>query len=303
MAVEETTGPLAAARAEPGSQIPRLGRRLGLSLPNEWWASAPLLKSYEAAGFGWVQLHSPPTSILTVARLTTTHAVAAAAALATTSLSAVVHAPPGLRAGTRDGDRAFEGLLSYAAEVGASQVVYHALALPEGRASEPALVAEASSLSRHAGLAERLELRIAIENLAPLYPGPEMLSANPAMLRGLARRIGSPAITICLDLGHAHISADLRNTSVDLLCEPVLDRVSVFHLHDNLGARRRAGGEELGVDPLRLDLHLPPGRGTLPWQRLAPALAAHQAPLLLEVHPPFRPRAGELAETVAAILA
>ena len=164
-------------------------------------------------------------------------------------------------------------------------------------------MAEASSLSRHAGLAERLELRIAIENLAPLYPGPEMLSANPAMLRGLARRIGSPAITICLDLGHAHISADLRNTSVDLLCEPVLDRVSVFHLHDNLGARRRAGGEELGVDPLRLDLHLPPGRGTLPWQRLAPALAAHQAPLLLEVHPPFRPRAGELAETVAAILA
>ncbi len=261
MAVEQTTGPVAAARAEPGSQTPRLGRRLGLSVPNEWWASAPLLKSYEAAGFGWVQLHSPPTSILPVARLTTAHATAAAAALATTSLSAVVHAPPGLRAGTKDGDRAFEGLLSYAAEVGASQVVYHALALPEGRASEPALVAEARSLSRHAGLAERLELRIAIENLAPLYPGPETLSANPAMLRGLARRIGSPAISICLDLGHAHISADLRNTSVELLCEPVLDRVSVFHLHDNLGARRRAGGEELGVDPLRLDLHLPPGRG------------------------------------------
>lgn len=303
MAVEQTTGRQAAGPAESGSESPPLARRLGLSVPHEWWASAALLKSYEAAGFGWVQLHSPPTSMLAVARLNTAHAVAAASALATTSLGAVVHAPSDLRAGTKEGDRAFEGLLSYAAEVGASQVVYHALALPEGRASEPALVAEARSLSRHAGLAERLELKIALENLAPLYPGPETLSANPSLLRGLARRIGSPAVSICLDLGHAHISADLRNTSVELLCEPVLDRVSVFHLHDNLGARRRTAGDELGVDPLRLDLHLPPGRGTLPWKRVAPALAAHRAPLLLEVHPPFRPRAGELAENVSSILA
>ena len=71
-------------------------------------------------------------------------------------------------------------------------------------------------------------MTIAIENLAPLYPGPETLSANPTMLRGLARRIGSPAISICLDLGHAHIAADLRNTSVELLCEPVWTRSASF---------------------------------------------------------------------------
>jgi sugar phosphate isomerase/epimerase len=215
----------------------------------------------------------------------------------------VLHAPGDLRAGTRGADRAFSNLLSYAAELGASQVVYHALALPEGRTSEPAMVAESRSLARHARLAERLDLTIAIENLAPLYPGPELLSANPLLLRGLARRIESPAITICLDLGHAHICADLRSTSVGLLCEPVLDLVSVFHLHDNLGARRRVTGDELGVDPLRLDLHLAPGRGTLPWKRIAPLLTAHPAPLLLEVHPPFRPRASELASSLTSILA
>jgi sugar phosphate isomerase/epimerase len=74
----------------------------------------------------------------------------------------------------------------------------------------------------------------------------------------------------------------------------VLDTVTLFHLHDNLGARWQPSGTESGVDPLRLDLHLPPGRGTLPWDRLAPALAAHRAPLMLEVHPPHRPRAEEL---------
>jgi sugar phosphate isomerase/epimerase len=78
--------------------------------------------------------------------------------------------------------------------------------------------------------------------------------------------------------------------------------VSCFHLHDNLGARWRPSGDELGVDPLRLDLHLPPGRGTLPWQRVAPMLAAHGAPLVLEVQPPFRPRADDLAHRAGRLL-
>jgi sugar phosphate isomerase/epimerase len=250
-----------------------------------------------------VQLHSPPSSVLAVARLTTHHAMAAAAALSTTSLRPVLHAPGDVRAGTKPGDRAFEGLLSYAAELGASQVVYHALTQFEGRASERARVAEARSLTRHAKVAERLGVTIALENLAPLYPGPETLSANPATLAGLVHEIGSPAISVCLDLGHAHIAADLRSTSVDLLCEPVLDLVTVFHLHDNLGARRRTTEEMLGVDPLRLDLHLPPGRGTLPWARVSASIAAHRAPVVCEVHPPFRPRSGELAALARSALA
>ncbi|HYU61426.1 MAG TPA: hypothetical protein VEK39_11760 [Solirubrobacterales bacterium] len=58
-----------------------------------------------------------------------------------------------------------------------------------------------------------------------------------------------------------------------------------------------------GLDPLRLDLHLPPGRGTLPWQEIAPRLVGHSAPLLLEVHPPYRPAAGELHRATRELLA
>ncbi len=279
-----------------------LGGRLGLSVPREWWPSAPLLKSYEAAGFDWVQLHSPPVSVLTDPRQLIRHASATAKGLATTGLAAIVHAPGGLRAGTPTGDRAFEGLLSYAAELGARQIVYHALALPETAADGPARGAEAGSLARLAGLAERLEVTIAIENLAPLYPGPEPLSAGPLVLRDLAMRTASERLGLCLDVGHAHVIADLRHTSVELLTEPVLDLVSVFHLHDNAGARRRPTGDELGIDPLRLDLHLPPGRGTLPWDRVAPSLRAHEAPIVLEVHPPYMPRAGELSAQAERLL-
>src|SRR5918996_4527411 len=136
-----------AAVAEPAARGRRdpLAGRLGLSVPYEWWASASLLKSYEAAGFEWVQLHSPPASVLRHAAQNRRHAAAAGAALATTGLGAVIHPPGDLRAGDPDSDRALEGLLSYAAELGASQVIYHALALPDAPESEDPLAAEADS--------------------------------------------------------------------------------------------------------------------------------------------------------------
>lgn len=303
MAISEATTPRRTAAERPAPHDrDRLAGRLGLSLPHEWWSSAPLVKSYEAAGFAWIQLHAPPATVLANPRLCTRHAAGARAALTTTNLASILHAPAGLRVGRPGGDRAFEGLLSYAAEIGASQVVYHAMALPEGPATSRALTAEARSLAALASFAERLGVTIALENLAPLYPTAETLSSSPLGLRGLVQRIGSERLALCLDLGHAHVIADRRHTGVERLCEPVLDHVSLFHVHDNFGARRRRTGEELGVDPLRLDLHLPPGRGTVPWKRLRPLLAGHDAPLVLEVHPPYRPRPGELAATAAQVL-
>ena len=61
------------------------------------------------------------------------------------------------------------------------------MALPESPSAGPALAAEARSLAALAKFAERLDVTIALENLAPLYPGPETLSANPLTLRGSCR--------------------------------------------------------------------------------------------------------------------
>ena len=58
--------------------------------------------------------------------------------LGTSGLQPVLHGPGSVQAGTRDGDRALAGLISYAAEVGASHVVHHAANLPDAPASEDA---------------------------------------------------------------------------------------------------------------------------------------------------------------------
>ena len=240
--------------------------------------------------------------MLATPRLCTAHAAALAATLETTGLRTVVHGPNSLLVGSEHADRVFEGLLAWASEIGAEQVVYHARALPDDPSTETALQLETRSLARLAVRAERLGVTIAIENLAPVFPGLELLSANPMALRGLAHRIGSDRVGMCLDLGHANIVADLRHTSIERLIEPVLDVVTVFHVHDNLGGRLPgAGGRRptAGIDPLRLDLHLPPGRGSLPWDRVAPLLAGHDAPLVMELHPPYRPRTADAYRAAA----
>ena len=276
--------------------------RLGLSVPYDWWPSAPILKEIEAAGFRYVQVPSPPPSVLTVPRDATRHASALAEVLGTSGLQLILHGPGSVRVGTKDGDNAIAGLISYAAEVEASHIVYHAANLPDVPASEDRRLAETRSLAALAARAERLGVIIALENLAPVYSGPDALSFSPSILRTMAKRISSPAVGLCIDVGHANIVAQLRRTDPLELIEPALDRAVLFHLHDNLGARRGDLGSP-EIDPLRLDLHLPPGRGRVPWNRLAPLFARKAgAPLLLEVHPP-RPSAASLFEAGAAAVA
>jgi sugar phosphate isomerase/epimerase len=279
-----------------------LEKRLGLNVPYEWWPAAPILKQIEAAGFTWIQVPSPPSSVLANPRLAARHASGLAEALGTSGLRPILHGPGEMRAGTPEGDKVLEGLLGYAAETGASRVVYHAANHPDEPASEDRLLAETRSLSRLAGRAESLGIVIALENLAPVFPGPEALSFKPLLLRTMANRISSPSVGLCLDLGHANVVAGLHGSDPIELIEPALDRAVLFHLHDNLGARR--GHQEAPeIDPLRLDLHLPPGRGTVPWDRLAPLLERRAAPILLEVHPPNRPSPAHLFEAAFSVLA
>jgi sugar phosphate isomerase/epimerase len=271
-------------------------------VPYGWWPSAPILKEIEAAGFRFVQVPSPPPSVLATPRQLIRHALALSDALATAGLRPILHGPGEVRAGTREGDVALEGLISYAAEFGASHVVYHAANLPDEPASEDARLAETRALAQLASRAERLGVIVALENLAPVYPAADALSFTPLILRTMAKRISSPAVGLCLDVGHANIVAALRRTDPLELIEPALDRTVLFHLHDNLGARRGDGGPP-ELDPLRLDLHLPPGRGSVPWQRLAPLLARKRgAPLIFEIHAP-RPSASHLFDAAVSALA
>jgi sugar phosphate isomerase/epimerase len=286
-----------------------LGGRLGLDVPPDTWPASPQLKRLEACGYGWIQLHTPPIELLADPVSVHRHADCLRAVLAPTSMRVVLHAPATLCVGTREHDRAFGGLLELALEVGAEAVVYHGAChqVTTGVAAdrvEDRLLAEECSLRRFAARAEQTGATIAIENLAPLYPSPPtpaLLCHAPLFVRDLVRRIGSPAVGMAFDLGHAHVTAQLAGVALADVLAAALDDVVLFHVHDNLGVRHGPGTPP-GVLPLRLDLHMPPGRGTLPWRAVAGLLRAHPAPLVMEVVAGQRPDPLRLATVSAELL-
>jgi len=289
--------------------VARLGGRLGLDVPRESWPTAPELKRLEACGYRWVELHAPPVEMLADPVCVQRHGDCLRAVLAPTSLRVALHAPDGLQLGRPLADRAFGGLLDCAVAVGARVVVCHAGCLPraDGAAAvraEDRRLAEERSLRRAAARAERCGVAIALENLAPAYPAPparRLLAHSVAWVRDLVRRLDTPAVGLALDLGHAHVTAQLDGLPLVETVAAALEEVVLFHVHDNLGARSGPGTPP-GIAPLRLDLHLPPGRGTLPWRALAPLLRAHEAPLLMEIAAGHRPDPLRLATVSGELL-
>jgi sugar phosphate isomerase/epimerase len=273
--------------------------RLGLNIHRDAWPTPAVLAAHVAAGFGWVQVATPPREMLADRRHALRHARALRDGLTDSGLRLVLHGPDDLSAGTAEHDRAFEGLMDYAAEAGAQLVVYHGLNFVEedGPAAAPLrerAQLEERSLLTHLQRALSLGITVAIENLAPMYPGSARRCHDPIAVRDLVRRLGSPAAGMLLDLGHLHITADATHSDLASVLAACSEDVVLFHVHDNLGARRRHL-DAPGADPLRMDLHLPPGRGSLPWGRVAAALTEHTAPLMLEIEPSQRPPLAELA--------
>jgi sugar phosphate isomerase/epimerase len=277
----------------------RLDHRLGLNVPYEWWPGPTTLKAIEAAGFRWVQVAAPPVEMLADPRHGVRHATALRRCLEVTELCTVVHGPTSLKLGNALHNLAFEGLLEYAQHVEASYVVYHALDFPR-RGSDTA--AEEKALRRLAVMAEAMRMTICLENLCPVYPGRSSVCHDPLSVRDLLRRVDSPAVGMLLDIGHASVVAGYMGVETSTLVEPVLGSVKLFHVHDNFGARLRGAGNSPSVDPLRLDLHLPPGAGTVPWTMLRPMLLEHEAPLVMEIHPSHRPSPTTLHELATSLL-
>lgn len=303
LTIHRTREPLPLA---PAADDRPLGGRLGLDVPRESWPTAPELKRLEACGYGWVQLHAPPIAMLADPVSVRRHGDCLRAVLAPTSLQVVLHAPDALQLGDPLHDAAFAGLLDCAVAVGATVVVYHGAQLPvaEGPAAdrvEDRLLAEERALRRFGAWAEDAGVVIAVENLAPVYPSPPLLSHAPLFVRDLVRRIDSPAVGMAFDLGHAHVTSQLAGVALADVLAAARTQVVLFHVHDNLGVRHGPGTPP-GIVPLRLDLHMAPGRGTLPWRALAPLLRTHPAPLLMEIAPGQRPEPLRLATVSGELL-
>jgi sugar phosphate isomerase/epimerase len=112
--------------------------------------------------------------------------------------------------------------------------------------------------------------------------------------------IDHPAVGVCLDVGHAAVAATVFGFDYLGECAAVAPLVRHVHLHDNLGRPEPEGGEPRVAERLTYgtgDLHLPPGRGTIPLEELFRRVGfPHDPTVCVELLPGLHPLAKEAVE-------
>jgi sugar phosphate isomerase/epimerase len=146
---------------------------------------------------------------------------------------------------------------------GARVLVVHAptgigLRLPTEVSLQEAMARDWQVLEPALAKAQQIGVSIALENGAAL--------AHMEYILEVCETLATPSLGICVDTGHAN----LGDLGAPLAVRMAGDRLYTTHLHDNLG---------------QVDDHLPPGRGTVPWDQVFAALTeiGYRRTLMLEL--------------------
>ncbi len=168
--------------------------------------------------------------------------------------------------------------LGFAKGIGAEVVVCHAgqrVGTRDARHSiGDQLSAERAALREAGDLAGELGVTIAVENYYPERPilrgAVYDYSVWPSQLAEQIQTVDHPAVGICLDVGHAALAAGFFGFDFIEECAAIASLVRHVHLHDNLQRTNLTGEPQVSEHTVYGlgDLHLPPGRGTIPLEDL-----------------------------------
>ncbi len=151
-----------------------------------------------------------------------------------------------------------ERLLQVANDLGAEWVTVHpgyGLGIPTLEWVRAKAMDELKrSLDRLIPIAERLNVPLALENLVPVFPESEVvfLLDSAEELKRLLNEYPSPALKVCIDVGHAEVSEGFH-----AFWAVAKERCVALHMHDNNS---------------HIDLHLVPGNGNIDWRKILSTL-------------------------------
>lgn len=168
--------------------------------------------------------------------------------------------------------------LRFARGIGAEVVVCHAgqrVGARDARYSMgDQLSAERSALRAAGDLAGEMGVTITVENYYPELPilrgAVYDYSVWPSGLAEQISTVDHPAVGVCLDVGHAALAAGFFGFDLIEECAAIAPLVRHVHLHDNLQRTNLTGEPPVSEHTAYGlgDLHLPPGRGTIPLEDL-----------------------------------
>jgi sugar phosphate isomerase/epimerase len=240
------------------------------------------LGALKSAGPDFVEVWPQNLGLILGGRLDTHRLRAVGELLLEAELAYTVHAPlevnlmdltsHGLQCDVLDAS------LRFAQGIGAGMVVCHAGQRVGARDARHSigdqLSTERSALRVAGDLAGELGVTIAVENYYPEQPilrgAVYDYSVWPSQLAEQVSAVDHPAVGVCLDVGHAALAAGFFGFDLVEECATIAPLVRHVHLHDNLRKTNLTGEPQVSEHTVYGlgDLHLPPGRGTIPLEDL-----------------------------------
>jgi sugar phosphate isomerase/epimerase len=289
----------------------------------------------EASGFDGYELTTTATNMLRGGRVDDAEVERVRRALAGRRLRYTMHPPTALRMADAAGrgEAVMRSLLEVAARLRVEVVVYHSAQLalrpadqdtrelPGAAELRELRERESEALRRVGRQAEQLGVVIALENRDPHLwelaalarhgrPPSDLLLYHAGMsLDGLVQQlseIASPAVGMCLDVGHAFLAAPYW-PEPDYLggVRRAAPWIRHLHFHDNFGRLDDVAdsiGERLVLG--EADAHLPPGWGDIPLAGVLAALrdANYAGWVVTELRPRYAGHWPEVAATVRRLV-
>ncbi|MGF1470765.1 MAG: sugar phosphate isomerase/epimerase family protein [Rubrobacteraceae bacterium] len=253
-------------------------RSVGINQPGGTPNLPDTLETLKYSGADFVELLLPELGVILGGTLDRPRLKSVREALLPSGLSYTVHAP--LEADLMDLDRQeiqksiLISSVRFAGEIGADIVVFHAGQRVASRdvryRFKDQLAAERAALRDIGDTAAELGVTVAVENYFPdqavLRGEAYDYSTWPPDLAEQVAAVDHPAVGICLDVGHAALASGFFGFDFVEACAAAAPLVRHIHLHDNLNTNCASVNPSDYGDPVygTGDLHLPPGRGSIP---------------------------------------
>ncbi len=212
------------------------------------------------------------------------------------NLKATVHSPEPLNLRKDNFDlqkEVFQSSIEFASKLEAKVLVYHAGNF-EGRKQEGELQnlsseREIKALRTLSEFADKRGVQICLENGA----------SSIEELVTVVKKINRENVGITYDFGHAFLYYSCYGGEKEFLTsiKEALPYLKHIHIHDNFGRANMTSQDTPYRNRLPLgegDLHMPPGMGRIPYEKIFPLIREYKGIAMAEIDPRYEPFYGGL---------
>ncbi|NQS89600.1 sugar phosphate isomerase/epimerase [Patescibacteria group bacterium] len=214
------------------------------------------------------------------------------------NLKAAVHAPDPLNLRKDNLDlqkEVFQSSIEFASELEAKVLVYHGgnfeRRKQEGELRNIASEREIRALKTLSEFADKRGVQICLENGA--------LSIKELVM--VVKKINRANIGVTYDFGHAFLYYSCYGGEKEFLTsiKEALPYLKHIHIHDNFGRANITPQDAPYINRLPFgegDLHMPPGMGTIPYEKIFPLIREYKGIAMAEIDPRYEPFYGGIVK-------